>query len=427
MSSSKTWTLQPGEEFRFEVSFKETLEIQLTSGHAEYFGTELGRDLTYTFTGTNGAVFSWQGCQLTVSGTCQSTYVAGETPMDAYINVHMALQQLRVTAKSSHSQGPRVMLIGPQDSGKTSLAKILINYSVRQGERPLFANLDVGAASVTVPGTLSAAPMSKVIDARSGFMCYATPSSEGPPDMPLVWQFGHEQPSDNTVLFNLLVDRMGQAIDNRLSNQPSSFSGVIVDTTGFTDVSKCQHIEHALEALKITTLLVVGNERMHSHFTNKLAGVEVVKLNKSGGTVDRQATFRQQENARAIRQYFYGIPCEQPVTSFSTVVNFQEIKILRVGEEAVAPSSTLPLGEIPKSTDTLVFPVDPADESLSHSILAVTDATGEDEVVGMSVAGFVNVTKVDLEKKRFLMISPVPGRLPKQTLLLGNIKWMETL
>ncbi|KAJ2722694.1 Cleavage polyadenylation factor subunit clp1 [Coemansia sp. Benny D115] len=457
---TKEWTLNPGEEFRFEVGFKNSIEVKLKSGHAEYFGAELGPEATYTFSGQNGAIFTWQGCTLSVTGDCQSIYVAGETPMDSYINVHMALQQLRVQAhsemQSSAAKGtsaaPRVMIVGPEDSGKTSLARILINYAVRMGDRPIFVDLDPAEASVTVPGTISATAIAKTIDIETGFMGYSTSSSVGgPSDSPLVLQFGHELPSKNAVLFKLLVDRLTQAIAARFEADTfAAASGLIVDTRGFTDINKFDIIESAIASLGINTLLVVGNERMYSLFSSRFSKadgssgsvpVNVVKLAKSGGTVDRDAMYRQQLSAHRIRQYFYGTPSE-PVMSFSTVVNFQEISILRVGEDVQAPSSTLPLGETRKLSETSVFAVEP-DESLTHSVLAVTEVNignGEEDgsdqkaieearkgVVGVQAVGFINVTKVDMEKKRFIAYSPVPGRLPKQVLLYGHIKWMETL
>ena len=42
------------------------------------------------------------------------------------------------------SRGPVVMIVGPTDSGKTSLCKLLVNYAVRMGRRPVFVDLDVG-------------------------------------------------------------------------------------------------------------------------------------------------------------------------------------------------------------------------------------------------------------------------------------------
>ncbi len=49
---------------------------------------------------------------------------------------------IRQHAEDSQSKGPRVLLLGSEDAGKTSLAKILLGYSVRQGRTPVLVGLD---------------------------------------------------------------------------------------------------------------------------------------------------------------------------------------------------------------------------------------------------------------------------------------------
>ena len=44
------------------------------------------------------------------------------------------------------------------DVGKSSLCKILLNYAVRAGWAPTFADMDIGQGSVTVPGSIAATP-----------------------------------------------------------------------------------------------------------------------------------------------------------------------------------------------------------------------------------------------------------------------------
>ncbi|KAJ1953496.1 Cleavage polyadenylation factor subunit clp1 [Linderina pennispora] len=320
------------------------------------------------------------------------------------------------------------MIIGPEDSGKTSIAKLLLNYAVRMQETPLFADLDPHEATITVPGTLSVTPITHAISIEDSWIGYAEASSNAPPATPIVWQFGHEQPTDNVLLYKLLVDRVAQSIDLRLrTDRLAAGSGFVVDTRGVSDASKYEVLEYAAEKLKINVLIVVGNERMYSAFSSKMAGVTVVKLAKSGGVVDREPAFRRQYNSRIVRQYFYGTS-GNPVSSYSTITNFDDILVVRIGEDARAPSSTLPLGESRMVTDTSVLEVTP-DESLSHSILAVTDARRDEAregVVGMQALGFVSVTGVDMAKKRLTLLAPVPGRLQKPVLLYGGIKWMET-
>jgi polynucleotide 5'-kinase involved in rRNA processing len=41
-------------------------------------------------------------------------------------------------------RGPRVIVVGPTDSGKSTLTKTLLNWGVRDGWEPTFVDLDVG-------------------------------------------------------------------------------------------------------------------------------------------------------------------------------------------------------------------------------------------------------------------------------------------
>ena len=48
-------------------------------------------------------------------------YVATETPMVSYLNMHLALEQLREQAKTMNKQGPRVCMTGPIMCGTIQL------------------------------------------------------------------------------------------------------------------------------------------------------------------------------------------------------------------------------------------------------------------------------------------------------------------
>jgi polyribonucleotide 5'-hydroxyl-kinase len=62
--------------------------------------------------------------------------------MISYANFHFALEKLRQKAEENRSSGPRVLILGSEDAGKTSLAKILTSYSIRQGRCPVLIGLD---------------------------------------------------------------------------------------------------------------------------------------------------------------------------------------------------------------------------------------------------------------------------------------------
>lgn len=48
---------------------------------------------------------------------------------------------MRNKAEERESKGPIVLIVGPTDVGKSTLCRILINYAVRLGHRPIFVDL----------------------------------------------------------------------------------------------------------------------------------------------------------------------------------------------------------------------------------------------------------------------------------------------
>lgn len=51
---------------------------------------------------------------------------------------------MREAAKQSGCQGPRVLIAGPTDSGKSTICKMLLNWGVRGGHQPTYVDLDIG-------------------------------------------------------------------------------------------------------------------------------------------------------------------------------------------------------------------------------------------------------------------------------------------
>jgi polyribonucleotide 5'-hydroxyl-kinase len=78
--------------------------------------------------------------------------------MTAYANLHIAFEQMRVRALNAiqgspfsdnddpelNAEPPRVLVLGPENSGKTTVCKILANYTVRTSQEwsPLLVNVD---------------------------------------------------------------------------------------------------------------------------------------------------------------------------------------------------------------------------------------------------------------------------------------------
>jgi polyribonucleotide 5'-hydroxyl-kinase len=131
------------EELRLEVSFarQSTCKIILQKGSCELYGVELAlyKEFVFADGGVKLALFTWYGCVLDIE--CDHQYLeicyiseACETLCNlAYVNTHAQLEALRDEAAASGGQGPRVLVVGPPESGKSSVVKTLIAYACKLG------------------------------------------------------------------------------------------------------------------------------------------------------------------------------------------------------------------------------------------------------------------------------------------------------
>ncbi|CAO3569151.1 unnamed protein product [Mortierella alpina] len=425
----KEWILDEENELRIEIDFEVKVKLRLVTGTAEVFGTELGQNVDYEFSGRKIAVFTWHGCKLQIQGTCSVEYIANETPMISYLNTHLALEQRRVLATQNNGKGPRVLIVGPNDVGKTSLSKMLLSYALRQSRQPIYVDLDCSEGSITMPGCLTATPLTEMIDVEEGFGSSATSApTAGSAVMPLAYYYGFPSPKDNSKLYNLLLARLAQSVNRRLEeDEAARTSGIVIDTNGLIDATGYELIANCIQAFSVDVIIVLGHERLYSDMTrlHQKSGVSVIKLAKSGGVVERDSAFRRQTQKQKIREYFYGTS-KSELAPYSTMVNYHDVEVLRVGEGSLAPSSALPIGEDRKVSETHVVKVEPG-EHLLHSVLAVSNADKlvESEILETNLAGFVYISEVHDIRKKITVLSPCPGRIPKKFWWLGSLKWAE--
>ncbi|CAJ0639066.1 2613_t:CDS:10 [Entrophospora sp. SA101] len=349
---SKNWELDPEHEFRFEVDFNTTVKLKLLSGTAEIYGTEIAVGLEYEFTGRKVAVFTWHG----------------------------SLEQCREEAKEKNEQGPRVIIVGPEDVGKTSLSKILLSYAFRLGRQPIYVDLD---GSITMPGTLSATPITHLLDVEEGFGSSSTTAPTiGSSMIPIVYYYGYPDPGENVKLYKVLTSKLANSIKKRLEkDEYARISGLVIDTNGLIDNTGYDIIQHCVDAFDVNIIIVLGHERLYSDMARLYSDhskIHVLKLAKSGGVVYQDKGFRRQVQMRKIREYFYGLP-KVELSPCSTLINLNDVTIFRVGVGSLAPPSALPIGFDRRVSETQLVKVEP-DDTLRHSILAITASNSSDEI-----------------------------------------------
>ncbi|MCH87206.1 protein CLP1, partial [Trifolium medium] len=192
--------------------------------------------------------------------------------------------------------GPRVIVVGPSDSGKSTLSRMLLSWAAKQGWKPTFVDLDIGQGSITAPGCIAATPIEMPIDPVEGI----------PLEMPLVYFFGHTTPSNNVELYKVLVKELAGMLERQFAgNAESRAAGMVLNTMGWIEgvgydiliivvVSLLsltlsfggillQLLLHAIRTFKANVVLVLGQEKLCSMLRDVLKGepkVDVVKLQR---------------------------------------------------------------------------------------------------------------------------------------------------
>ncbi|CAH2049841.1 unnamed protein product [Thlaspi arvense] len=433
-------------ELRIEVSAETPLRLRLLNGTAEVFGTEIAPEIWLTFPPRlKFAVFTWYGATIEMDGTTETDYTADETPMISYVNVHAILEARRNRAKESPSdsdssqvidrwevqklacrvgsqwemmweidagiqpkkllqagayltrglgrQGWKeleispersmchllVIVVGPTDSGKSTLSRMLLSWAAKQAWKPTFVDLDIGQGSITIPGCIAATPIEMPIDPVEGI----------PLEMPLVFFYGHTTPSIQVLV----------VFQNCCFTVPMQ-TCMVINTMGWIEGLGYELLLHAIDTFNANVILVLGQEKLCSMLKDVLKrkpNVDVVKLQKSGGVVSRNAKVRQKARSYRIREYFYGLAND--LSPHSNIANFSDLSVYRIGGGPQAPRSALPIGAEPAADPT----------RLVHN-----------------VAGFIYITDIDIQRKKITYLAPSAGVLPSRSLIMGTLTWLET-
>ena len=465
-ASTSRHALSPESELRLEIPVGVSCTVTLLRGSAELFGAELAPHRPLSLTGRKAAIFTWHGCTLDVSNKDQLDieYVSEETEANvAYVNTHAQLEAMRDEALASAmssadganvlhdkpTEGPRVLLAGPADCGKSSLARVLAAYATKLGRSPLLVDLDASNNMLSVPGTLAAIPVTTDIASAEGYATSSVMSGTGHgAPMPLVLWYGSQDLPAHPDLYKAQLEKLGKSIDERLAGEAEAgASGVIVNTSGYIEDVGYEYLLHAIDALRINVVLVLGHDRLYSmlgkEFKQKAQQMEegsaprtvpkLIKLPRSGGVVSRDAAFRRASRSSCIRRYFYGN--NNALSPCLIDVSLSDIQLHKLSNISLS-ASLLPISAKQATDPIQLTNIQPSEitPKFQHSVLAVChpSAVAKYEQSGSArdlylagVAGFVVVEKVDAEKGSLGLLSPCAGSLPSSHLLVGDIFWLE--
>ena len=159
--SSVEYVINDGSELRFEAVEKKgtSVVVKLVDGACEVFGTKVEPNRVYTFPhGSKAALASVGGsCTVRFMDSNALKVVRENQPFSGteYTALLQQLNAQRDQARQTFTGGPRVLVCGQTDTGKSTLCKYLLNSAVKAGHSVAFLDGDLGQNSITCPGSIA--------------------------------------------------------------------------------------------------------------------------------------------------------------------------------------------------------------------------------------------------------------------------------
>ncbi|KAL3128189.1 C1p1p GTPase and Pre-mRNA cleavage complex [Cryptosporidium hominis] len=314
---------------------------------AEIFGAELPPDVDMKIAPLSRvAIYTWHGCILQIRGLVQQEYESVNKSMKEYMEVIQVLDNRRNFSKLHGTLGPRVMVTGSSNSGKSTLCQILCNYAARRGYTPLFIDLDPRGSTdkenMQFPaGTIGAIKVNE-------FFLHSKELRN-----PLSFFFGHLNVTDDLQLYLYLCRLLSGAISLRSQNiqdtnsqasgfilnapfQPSNdllkelISIFNIDVVVVMDDPSTQHYlsdqydykePQSYEILEKQHLEESGNANNSSSDQEidinklniekqfeKLPKISVVGVSKSDGVISITSQRLAEIRRECLKSYFFGTP-----------------------------------------------------------------------------------------------------------------------
>ncbi|KAJ9103683.1 hypothetical protein QFC20_004686 [Naganishia adeliensis] len=410
-TGSVIYDLAEGSEWRFELDEEEAVAVRVLSPDPVFINSqEIPPNTWYPLYGdVKGAIWSpLPGGKIEVSSAPSACYESTSSTLPFLTNLHLALERRRILArrairtrrargKSPHlngggegegedEAGPRLMVLGPGNAGKSTMVKNLVNLALGSGMgwAPAVVSLDPSNSPHLVPGSLSLSTPTQTAPTHHPSHFLGSPPTTSAAttlasDVPtLGWYLGTSElggvGSQKTCfpLWSKIVRGMQDAWEQRREKDDiCRASGVFIDTPSAMTIptlgapkgSAVRYglVREAAEAFDVDVMVVVGNEKltieMQKMFTKN--GVTVISAPKSGGNQKPtdENLFLRRTTAAFLAHRAAGANGRDGGKPASTFVY-----------ETAAPSSALPMGSTRVLSATRLTKVDPSAPANVHRL-----------------------------------------------------------
>lgn len=445
MSEEKSeYTLKAFHGLSFSVDSNTSVTVTLLEGKAELFGTELLLQKEYVFQGfIQTMIFSWHDAKLLVIGKTLTAAVRNIfSHMESILSIHSKLELMRNSPRIDEfygdvSLGPRILICGVPNSGKTVVSRLLASYATRLKHDIIYSDLDIEGGLLSMPGSVAATEISTPISIESEFHYAPTPimyfvgSTDIKKDEINVYDRAIEKIAERVnrkLIQSSLKKQENSKEKGRMEREDQLHGGVIIDTLsldGNFSGPTYDAVVRAISLFRVDMIIVNGSEDYFDHFTNKFPNIIVEKLSSFPSVSSRKKSTNNQHKERKFKEYFHGAGSGFKLLPHTLTVKFDQVKFCRVKSRFV-PKGSLPLNQDIQTIDKCqVEFIQPGEDfHFLHSIFALSAAHNEEDLTSKNILGFVHVVKINPEKKKIVLLVPIMGGLPSNFLLISrNLTW----
>jgi len=284
----------PGYELCIQSEIEDQCKAELIEGEAEVFGFCLTKNSTFYL--KKLPIYAWYGCKIKIFDSLLKCESKENTIMHMYLHFHSQLENMRLNAKNYQGNGPRVLITGPTDSGKSSLSKLLLNYAIRENKHPTFVDIDVGQGAISLPGTVGMVSLQNMMP----------PSDDFDSENPFVLHFGDKSLNSHERLYEFLIQKLAGRYNYFCSqDRRLRYSGCVINTCGWINGFGFQAIIHTATCFEVDVVVVINNEELCSKLTTQLPTfVHIVHLPRADGVTIRDQSYRRRSRDLKVQRYF---------------------------------------------------------------------------------------------------------------------------
>ena len=435
--------IPPKSELRILYTFKTHIYIKNLHGSSELFGQELTNSY-YTLPSTKKSIYIYSNLGSKILLAYNKEYddiiyycVKDEDNFnDLLITINGFLESNRINSLENTRVGPRVLVIGGESSGKSSILRILVNYCVKNLWRPIFCELEQNLSEIDFPGIIS----SMVMESYFGY--------ENQGEEQIAFFYGEEEIFKKEEIYLKTLFALIDNVDEKIKNDLENFKDLIISKS-FLDKEKDVIIEKSVfssgvffsfpkESIKLKKnylekiitkinpdlIICIHDDYLKNNIINIFGDkYPLIRINKNTGVVGLTELEKIRLSKIKIQNNFFS----EKFVCLREKINISDLSIYKIQS-----ANSLPLNYISgiDSKELNISKIDPMINNLVGNILAVvnlkknSDVINIESIIKSEILFLVHVFEIDFQNKTITIIRPndIASDFKDFIFRTGNIK-----